>query len=130
IPGASNRNHRACRCRVRAAFCPARRNPALPFVRTAFIAALWRDARPRLLAAPRAWRATADLDAAALPSFFNAPEIARERLGEVRRCPDRPFAKSRVACFCTFLLPRLGAPSFTPARRAFDSPIAIACCGD
>ena len=117
---------------MRAAFCPARRNPSLPFVCTAFIAAPCSDERPRLLAAPRVCRDSADFDALDVLSFFNAFSTARERLGDTPLLPERPFAKSRSACFRTRLLarPDFGGPSFTPSRRAFDRPIAIACCTD
>jgi hypothetical protein len=63
VRGATLFSYRACRCRVRAAFCPARRNPSLPFVRTAFIAALCKEERPRLLAAPFLCRESADFEA-------------------------------------------------------------------
>jgi len=88
-------NYRACRCRVRAAFWPARRNPSLPLVRTAFIAALCKDERPRLLAALRVCRESADLEAFDLLSLFKAFSVARERLGDTLRLPERPFARSR-----------------------------------
>ncbi|HEY6128904.1 MAG TPA: hypothetical protein VIW23_12050 [Candidatus Acidoferrum sp.] len=96
------------------------------------MAALCNEERPRLLAALRVWRASADLDVLDLLSLFNAPEVARDRLGETFLCLDRPLAKSRFAWRRIFALarPAFGAPSFTPARRAFDSPIAMACCGD
>src|SRR5204862_7047348 len=117
---------------VRPSFCPARRNPSLPFVCTAFIAAPSSDERPRFLAARRVCRDSADFDALDLLSFFNAFSTARERLAETPRLPDRPFAKSRSACFRTRLVarPDFGGRNFTPARRAFDRPIAIACCTD
>jgi len=117
---------------VRAAFCPARRNPSFPFVCTAFIAALRSDERPRLLAAPRVCRESADFETLDLLALFKAFSVARERLGETAGLPERPFARSRSACFRTRFVarPALGGPNLTPARRAFDNPIAIACCGD
>jgi hypothetical protein len=104
----------------------------LPFVRTAFIAALRKEEGPRLLAAPFVCRESADFEALDLLSLFKAFSVARERLGDTFRLPERPLARSRSACFRTRFVerPALGAPSFTPARRAFDKPIAIACCGD
>jgi len=99
---------------------------------TAFIAALCSDERPRLLAAPRACRESADFEALDPLSLFKAPSVARERLGDTLRFPERPLTRPRAACFRTRAVerPALGAPNFTPARRAFDNPIAIACCGD
>jgi hypothetical protein len=40
-----------------------------------------------------------------------------------------PFSKSRLACRRTLLEadPFFGGGNVTPARRAFDKPIAIAC---
>jgi len=98
----------------------------------AFIAALCSDKRPRLLAAPRVCRESADFEALDLPSFFKAFSVARERPGDALRFPERPLDRSRLACFRTRFVerPALGGPNFTPARRAFDKPMAIACCGD
>src|SRR5260370_42457455 len=129
--GANALSYRACRCRVRAAFCPARRSPSLPFVRTAFIAALCKEERPRLRAAPFVCRESADCEALDLLSLFKAFSVARERLGDTFRLPERRLASFRSACFRARFVerPALGAPNFTPARRAFDKPIAIACCG-
>jgi hypothetical protein len=43
--------------------------------------------------------------------------------------PRARRAEGRVLLRETFF-PLGGGPSFTPARLAFDSPMAIACCGD
>lgn len=96
------------------------------------MAALCNEECPRLLAAPRVCRASADLDALDLLSLFKTPEVARDRLGETFLRPDRPLAKSRFACWriLALALPAFGAGSFTPALRAFDNPMAMACCGD
>jgi len=101
-------------------------------VRTAFRAALASDRWPRLLAALRACRERRGFEALDLLSFFNALLAARERLGEARRIPERPFRKSRSACLRTRLVerPAFGGRNSTPARRAFDKPIAIACSTD
>jgi hypothetical protein len=48
--------------------------------------------------------------------------IARERLADVLCFPVRPLPRSRGA-----FDPVFGGGSFTPARRAFDNLIAIAC---
>jgi len=110
---------------------PERRIASLPFVRTALIAALCKDEWPRLFAALRVCRDSADLETVAVLSLFNALDVARERLGDVFLFPDRPLAKSRFACFRVLLppWPSFGAFKSTPALRAFDSPIAIACFG-
>jgi hypothetical protein len=67
------------------------------------------------------------LDAALRPSRFSAPLTARARFVE-RRAP-RPAA--RVADSALRLVVRFadagGGGSSTPARRAFERPIAIAC---
>jgi hypothetical protein len=101
-------------------------------VRTALIAALCKDQYPRLFDAFRACRDRADLEAVAVLSRFDALDVARERLGHAFLLPERPFAKSRLACLRILLLPRppFGGFKSTPARRAFDNPIAIACFGD
>jgi hypothetical protein len=81
----------------------------------------------RRRAALFAWRDSARRDAGRLLSLFSAPLTARERRGEGR---FRRFA-ARLACAALRFVDDLalagGAGSFTPARRAFDSPIAIAC---
>lgn len=115
---------------MRAAFCAAFFNPDLPFVRTAFIAASCRDELLRRFAALCACRERLFRDAAERPSRLSAVEVARERLADGRRLrPDCPFARSRCACLRVRAdaVPFFGVPSFTPERRAFDSPMAIAC---
>lgn len=101
--------------RVRAAFCAARLRPTGPFVRRAFSAALCKLCLPRVRALLRACRESEFLDAADRPSRLRTPVIARERFAEGLR-----FVASVV-------FPLGLGPSFTPARRAFDKPIAIAC---
>jgi len=124
---------RLSRARVLAAFFAAWLSPLLPFVLTAFMAARWREAAPRVLADLRAWRERLCLDAAECPSLFKTPEIARERVLDARfvlLC--FPLRRSRFAFLrtCDEALPFLGACSFTPALRAFESPMAIACLVD
>jgi hypothetical protein len=97
---------------------PERRNPSLPFVRTALIAAWCKDEWPRLFAALRVCRDRADLETVAVLSLFNALDVARERLGDVFRFPDGPFAKSRFACFPILLLPRPSFGAFKSIRLA------------
>jgi len=113
---------------VRAAFFAAIERSRGPFVRTAFIAAAERARGPRLAADRRAWRASAFFEAADRPSRRNAPSTARDRFAE-GRCPDRPrlkadFALRRVSAEA---FPFAGTLRFTPERRAFDRPMAIAC---
>src|SRR5262249_4117027 len=68
------------------------------------------------------------LDAAECPSRFKAPLVARDRFAETfRRRPAFPFATSRRALDCVFAEVPFFGGSFTPDRRAFESPIAIAC---
>src|SRR6185437_9098906 len=119
--------------RVRAALRAACRKTVGPLVSTARVAARCLDRLPRLRAALRAWRERLVCDAAERPSRFRAPETARERALDGLELRDLcPFRRSRSACARVRLVvfPRLGGGSFTPARRAFESPIAIACWGD
>jgi hypothetical protein len=120
------------RFRLRAALCAAGRGPDLPFVRTAFIEALCSAECPRFRAAPRVCRANADRDAESWGSLLNTPLTALDRVRDTLPRCQRPFAKSRFACLRTFSdeRPRFGAASFTPARRALDNPMAMACCGE
>jgi hypothetical protein len=89
-----------------------------PFVRTAFRAAACRLAPPRCRALLCAWRESARWDAAAVPSPSKARSAARDRLG----FGLRPVARG---AFCPG-----GSGSFTPARLAFDSPMAITCLAE
>jgi len=119
------RRARQRRARVRAAFFAARRRTTLPFVRAPFFAAAERLATPRFEAALRAWRASDERLAAERPSRFNAVLVARER----RRDGAAWEAALRVSCFALRFVAAeavFDAGSFTPARRAFDKPIAIA----
>ena len=101
-------------------------------MRAPFFAAAERERAERRRAAERACRERAFLDAAEWPSRFSARFVARERVRETFLRVLRPFARSRFACFRVReeVLPRFGGGNFTPARRAFDKPIAIACWGD
>jgi hypothetical protein len=66
-------------------------------------------------------------DAALCPSFLKARRTARDRVADVLRPGVRAFAASRFAC----VRARDGVPFFagrrTPARRALERPMAIAC---
>jgi hypothetical protein len=79
----------------------------------------------RFPAALRACLERAFLDAPERPSLFNAFNVACERLRE-------GFCRLEL-CLALLLLEALpagGGGSFTPAFRAFESPIAMACLGE
>lgn len=102
-------------------------------MRAAFFAAADRAAPERFLALARACRDNARDDAADRPSLRRALRTAVERFLETLRFPPRAaLAVSRAACrrVLAEAVPFLGGGSFTPARRAFDNPIAIACLVD
>lgn len=72
----------------------------------------------------------ADFEAADRGSRFSASVVARERLAEVLACfPVLPFSRSRSARLrvSSEVVPFRGGERSTPARRAFDNPMAIAC---
>ena len=99
-------------------------------MRAAFLAARERSVLLRLRAAERAWLDSARREAAERGSRLSAFLTARERVAEgFVRFRLRPLLVSRAACFLvraeTFLF--FGGGSFTPARRALDNPIAMAC---
>lgn len=100
-------------------------------VRAALRAAALRAEAGLRFAARWAWRASAVCDAAACGSFFSALSVLRERAGD-GACGCFARSVSRAACLRTaFEVVRgFGAFSFTPARRAFDKPMAIACFAD
>src|SRR2546423_9638599 len=78
-------------------------------------------------AAERACFERARCDAAEWPSFFSAFEVARDRLAEGFDFDAlRPLRLSCAAFFFVAADAFFPAPTFTPARRAFDRPIAIA----
>src|SRR5213075_994979 len=100
-------------------------------VRAAFFAAAERERAERCLATRFACLDNAWLDAERRLSRLSARLVARERFEEgFLRRPVRPFARSRFAWRFVRSLPRFGGGSFTPARRALERPIAIACSGE
>src|SRR5438874_1250400 len=99
-------------------------------VLTAFFADRDREAGERFFAALRACRESARCEAALLPSRFRAREVARERFADFFVPFFLPFWTSRAACLRVFFDPFLGGGKSTPARRAFDKPMAIACLVD
>ena len=112
------------RARVRAAFLAAADRLPGPLVRAAFFAAADRCAALLRRALERACFDRERRDAADLPSRFNAFVTARERFADGRL----PLRFAVLRRFLVADLPFLGI--FTPARRAFDMPMAIACSGE
>lgn len=117
--------------RVCAALAAAAARPAAPLVRDACFDDAERCAGERILAAARAWCAIARGDAASTPSRFSAFKDARDRLViELPRAGAAlPRARSRDARLRTDAdaLPFRGGSKLTPARLAFDRPMAMAC---
>jgi hypothetical protein len=100
-------------------------------VRAAFRADARRADAGRRRAAVLAWRESARFDAGRRLSRFNARLTARARRGDARRAPRRPARLAAAAlCFVFRLAEAGGAGRWTPARRAFERPIAIACFVD
>jgi hypothetical protein len=117
-------------CRVRAALRAAAFRTCGPFVWTALRADALLARGDRRFAADLACRDSAVFDAADRLSRFNARSAARARVRDGRfRLPPRLAARSADAALCFVRSVALagGFGSFTPARRAFDKPIAIAC---
>src|ERR1041384_2865347 len=98
-------------------------------VAAAFLAERERDAAERFFAALRAWRESACFEAALWPSRFNAFRVARERFAD-GRFPLFALLRSRAACSFVSSEDPFEAGRSTPARRAFESPLAIACFVD
>jgi hypothetical protein len=96
----------------------------------AFLAAALRDRADRRRAAERAWRASAACDATECFSRFSARLTARDRRGDGFVCLRPARAADAALRFVDAFEPAGGRPSLTPARRAFDRPIAIACFVD
>ena len=72
-------------------------------------------------------------DAAECPSFFSAAVVALERVRETlffAPCAPALLSASALCRVASEAVPFLGAGTFTPARRASESPIAIACLAD
>jgi hypothetical protein len=69
--------------------------------------------------------------AAALPSRRKAFDTARDRFADGRRfCERDALAVAVFAARFVRALPVFGAGTLTPARRAFDRPIATACLAE
>ena len=107
------------------------RQPRRFRVRAAFFAEAERERAERCFATRLACLDNACLDAERRLSRLSARFVARDRFREgFLRCPVRPFVSSRFAWRFVLCLPRFGGGNFTPARRAWDRPMAIACSGD
>jgi hypothetical protein len=100
-------------------------------VLAAFLAAALRETAPRRFAAERAWRAKAVFEAALRPSRFSALSVAAARFLEVGFL-RRPAATARRAFVrvSSDVVPFFGGGRSTPARRAFERPMAIACLAE
>ena len=120
-------------CRLLLLFYAARFMPDFPLVRTAF-GATWRREVPLRCRAPlRVCTDRLFAEAAARPSLLRAREVARERVRDgLRWLADRPARISRSALtrVAAEVRPLLGGESLIPARRACESPMAIACFAD
>jgi hypothetical protein len=102
-------------------------------VRADFFAASDLSAAVRRLATDRACWERALLEAASPLSRLSARVVARERFGEGDAfTPDCAAAYSRSAFrrVSSETFPFFGGGSLTPARRALDRPMAMACLAD
>jgi hypothetical protein len=117
--------------RVLAAFRAASCNTRSPLVLTAFRALAEREAADLFLAEAWACRERARRDTACLPSRFNLRTPARERAAEIGSC-RLPFLSALAALLLVAdeAVPLAGGRRLTPALRALDSPMAIACFAD
>jgi hypothetical protein len=121
------------RALVRAAFLAAAARRAGPLVFVALRAAAERDDADRREAARRDCLDSAARVAVLRGSRLRVRSTARDTRGRRRvfRLPwPASYAYSALLRVFAFALPFAGGGSRTPARRASDSPIAIACCGD
>jgi hypothetical protein len=99
-------------------------------VRTAFRAEARRDDADRRRAALVACRDSARLEAAPRPSRFSARLTARDRRDEGRARLRAARRADFALCLVLSVAVAGGGGSDTPARRAFERPIAIACFVD
>jgi hypothetical protein len=112
--------------RVFADFFASADRPAVLLVWAVFLAAAERELAVRFEALFFAWDDSADFEAALWPSLLSASVVALERVPAGLWC-SLDEASSRAAFFLVDLLAVLLAGIFTPARRALDRPMAIAC---
>jgi hypothetical protein len=123
-----HRTYCAARRLVRAALRAAALRTCRPLVRTALRAAARRAAAVRCRAVLLACRASARRLAAARDSRRNARRIARERRIDVRRRRTPRDASALFVLLVPAFVPCGG--SSTPARRAFERPMAMACLAE
>ncbi len=114
---------------VFAAFFAADDRPAAPLVFVAFLAAVDFELAVRFDALFLACLESALFDTAPCPSFFDALVMAFERVADGFLCVCEA-ASSDVAFLRVDLLAVLLTGAFTPARRALEKPIAMACFAD
>lgn len=122
-----------------AAFFAATLRSVDPFVRAAFLAAAERLEALRFEAAWRDCRDNADFEADDVLSRFKALVVARLRLADAFLVAFFAAGRLRLPSFAVLLLffaalrflllLRLSGTS-TPARRASDRPMAMACLAD
>jgi len=127
------RYHCRRRALVRAAFLAAAERRDEPLVFAASRAAAERAEAERCEAARRDCFDSAARDTVLRGSRLSTRNTARETLGRRRvfRLPwPASYAYSALLRVRALALPFRGGRSGTPARRASDRPIAIACCGD
>jgi hypothetical protein len=120
----------ARRRRVADARLAAARRPLTPLVLAAWRADALRAAAERFRAAVLACFDNCAVDPAERPSRFKARRVARERVADaVRLPPRRPSVNARSAArrVRADVVPFVGGGSSTPARRALESPMAMAC---
>ncbi|KAB7773767.1 hypothetical protein CEK69_02710 [Xanthomonas sp. LMG 12462] len=124
----------ACLARVFAAFLAALLRTVAPLVCAAFFAAAERLLALRFFAARLVCVDSASLPTvcvALLPllAVFSAFLAPRERVGDGLACLP-PLASSWATFFLVAFDAVFDAPVLTPARRALDRPMAIACLVD
>ncbi|KAB7762661.1 hypothetical protein CEK68_17850 [Xanthomonas sp. LMG 12461] len=124
----------ACLARVFAAFLAALLRTVAPLVCAAFFAAAERLLALRFFAArlvcvDSAWLPTVCVALLPLLAVFSAFLAPRERVGDGLACLP-PLASSWATFFLVTFDAVFDAPVLTPARRALDRPMAIACLVD
>src|SRR5262245_28616767 len=118
---------------VRAALRAAAARPAAPFVMAALRAAAERSDAGRRDAARLACLESDLREAVSLGSGLRTWDAARDTRGRrrvLRLCCPAAQAYSALLRVLSLVGPLLGGERPTPARRAFERPIAMACCGD
>lgn len=134
VSGVTASQGRARRPRDRTALLAAALRPLGPWVRAARLAAALRCALLRRLAARRLWLAIAAFEPEARPARFSPLAAAAPRRGVACRTGALPWPRSKSRSAFSRVLceacPSAGGLSSTPERRAFERPIAMACCAE